>query len=39
MGPIRERRKEGRIFGVHPISEAFQFQLANDFFLHEAGEV
>src|ERR1051325_7746955 len=39
MGPIRERRKEGRILSINAVSETFQFQVAHDFFLHQAGEV
>ncbi len=39
MTAIGERGEEGRILGIHVISEALQLQIAHDFFLHQAGEV
>ncbi len=37
--PIGEWREEGRVLRIDAIAEALQFQIAHDFFLHQAGEV
>ncbi len=39
MRAIGKGRKEGGILGVDTVAETLQLQVADDFFLHQAGEV
>ena len=39
MAAVGEGGEEGGIFGVHPVAEARELQIAHDAFLHQAGEV
>ena len=39
VAAIGEGREEGGVFGVDAVAEAFEFQLADDFFLHQARKI
>ena len=39
VAPIGEGREERGVLGVDAIAEAFQLQIAHDFFLHQAREI